>query len=75
MDFTPCKQTREELLADLDVRVRAAAERKERNPWIHRLHAAQLEAAQTDADWPLIVFEQMVFAARRAGDPWLTGKR
>jgi hypothetical protein len=74
MDAIAPKPICDETLADIDARVRAAAERGEHNPWIFRLHAAQLEAAQTNSDTPLIAFERQVFAARQRGDPWLTGK-
>jgi hypothetical protein len=63
-----------ELVAEVEGRYRAFAERVEKNPWTHRLRAAKLEAAQTRSDQPLIAFEQQVFAARRRGDPWLTGQ-
>jgi hypothetical protein len=62
----------EEWIAELKARDRAACARIEANPWTHELRKAKAEAARTGSNLPLVAFEQRFFAARKAGDPWLT---
>jgi hypothetical protein len=62
----------EKLVAWIQAADRAACERIEKNPWVHELRRAKAEAERTGSDLPLIAFEQRVFAARKAGDRWLT---
>jgi hypothetical protein len=71
-NLAPDQPTLEDPAAELLARGRAFVERAEKNPWVHALRRAKAEAESVGSDAPIAAFLRKFYAARKAGDPWLT---